>query len=57
MRVEGKHNGRRAVLMGTCRKLMQNRLVAAMNAVKNANGQPGLLKEYVGEGTIMLHFV
>jgi len=35
--------------------LTKNSLVAAMDAVKDANRQPGVLNRNVGEGTIMLH--
>ncbi len=55
MRVKGKQNGRRAVGVRACRELTQNGLVAAMDAVEDANRQPGVLKRNVGEGTIMLH--
>jgi hypothetical protein len=29
--------------------------MAAVNAIEDANGQPGILYRNVGEGTVMLH--
>jgi hypothetical protein len=34
---------------------VKNSLMTAMDAIKDANRQPGVLQRNVGEGTIMLH--
>lgn len=55
MRVEGKQNGRRAIFIRACREMVKDSLMTAMDAIKDANRQPGVLNRNVGEGTIMLH--
>ena len=43
--------------MRACRELTQYGLMTAMDAIKDANRQPSVLKRNVGEGTIMLHWI
>jgi hypothetical protein len=55
MREEGQYDGRCPVCMCACRELADDLMMAAMDAVEDADGQPGVLEFEVVEGAEMCH--
>ena len=52
---ESNYNGRYTDRVCACRQFMDDFLVAAMDAIINANRQPAILQCNVGDGINMLH--
>ncbi len=55
MRVKREHNGKRIICMSASHKPIDDLLMSAMDTIKDANGQPGILEGNFIEGTVMLH--